>query len=273
MKLKTVEVAGKTYAEISDGKPLFIGDDGKEVAVDIAHTTAKISQLNSEAKGHRERAESAEGKLKAFDGITDAAAAIKALETVKNIKDGELIAAGKVEEIKFQAKKAAEEQVAAANKASAEEVARVKSDNEKLNNELDSTVIGGGFARSKLIVDPKHPMSLVIPADIAEARFRKNFKREDGRVVGYDNSGNKIFSRAKPGEVADFDEALEVLVDQYPYKDQITRGTGARGDGARPNNGANNGGRKTITREAFSKLQPAEQRAASIGKDAMTIVD
>jgi hypothetical protein len=32
MKLKTVEVNGATYAEVSDGKPVFVLDDGKEIA-------------------------------------------------------------------------------------------------------------------------------------------------------------------------------------------------------------------------------------------------
>jgi hypothetical protein len=45
-----------------------VHDDGKEVAFDAPATVAKIGQLNGEAKGHRERAEAAESKLKAFEG-------------------------------------------------------------------------------------------------------------------------------------------------------------------------------------------------------------
>ena len=36
MKLKTVEVDGKQYAEILEGKPVYVEDDGKEVAFDAA---------------------------------------------------------------------------------------------------------------------------------------------------------------------------------------------------------------------------------------------
>ncbi|HEJ3129468.1 TPA: hypothetical protein SL290_006283, partial [Pseudomonas aeruginosa] len=50
----------------------------------------------------------------------------------------------------------------------------------------------------------------------------------------YDAHGNKLYSKARPGEAADFDEALEILVDQYPYRDQILKGSGHSGGGTPP---------------------------------------
>lgn len=44
--------------------------------------------------------------------------------------------------------------------------------------------------------------------------------------------GNPIYSRKNPGELADFDEALEIIISQYPHKDSILRGSGASGAGA-----------------------------------------
>ena len=44
----------------------------------------KISGLNAEVKQHREAKGTAEAKLKAFDGIEDAAAALKAGERVSD---------------------------------------------------------------------------------------------------------------------------------------------------------------------------------------------
>lgn len=210
MKLKTVTIDGKTFAEVQDGRPLYVHDDGKEVAFDAPGTVATISRLNGEAKGHREAKEAVEAKLKAFEGVEDGEAARKALETVRNIKDGELIAAGKVEEIKAAAKKAAEEQVAAANKAHAEELATTRKERDTLQAQLYDEKIGGSFSRSKFIAD-----KVAIPADLLQAQFGQRFKVEEGRIVAYDQAGNKIFSRVKPGDVADFDEALEVLVDAY----------------------------------------------------------
>lgn len=224
MKLKLNE---QGQVVVQDGKPVYVHDDGKEVAFDAPAAVSKITALNAEAKSHREAKELAETKAKAFEGIEDAEAARKALETIKNIDEGKLIAAGKVEEIKSAAQKAAQEQVAAASKAHAEELARTKQSLDKVTGDLYAEKIGGSFNRSKLIAD-----KFAIPADLVQARFGQAFKVEDGKIVAYDQAGNKIFSRARPGELADFDEALDTLVDQYPYKEQILKGSGASGGGA-----------------------------------------
>lgn len=230
MKLKLND---QGFAVVQDGKPVYVHDDGKEVAFDAASAVSKIAALNAEAKSHREGKEAAEAKAKAFEGIEDAEAARKALETLKNIDEGKLIQAGKVDEIKAAAKKAAEEQVQAANKAHADELARTKQQLDKATSDLYGEKIGGSFNRSKLISD-----KFAIPADLVQARFGSAYKVEDGKIVAYDQAGNKIFSRARPGEIADFDEALETLVDQYPYKEQILKGSGASGGGASSGNGA-----------------------------------
>jgi hypothetical protein len=251
MKLKTLEVDGKTYAEVTDGKPVFVGDDGKDIAFDALSTVATISRLNGEAKGHRERAEKAETNLKAFEGIPDAAAAKKALETVSNLDHKKLIDAGEVDKVKAEATKAMDERI----KAVEEGFAPVVAERDKLKADLDGEMIGGAFSRSKMIAD-----KLAIPADLVQARFGANFKREEGKVVGYDNAGNKLFSRAKPGEQADFDEALEMLVDAYPYKDNILKGSHVSGSGARDSNGGSGG--KSMSRAQFDALDPAAKATA-----------
>ncbi len=220
MKLKLDE---NGHAVLQDGKPVYVHDDGKEVAFDAAGTVATISRLNGEAKGHRERAEAAEKSLKAFEGITDPAAAIKALETVKNFDEKNLIAAGDRDKAVAEAVKAVE--------AKYEPVLKER---DSLKTELYGEKIGGSFARSKLIAD-----KLAIPADMVQARFGQAFKIEEGKVVAYDANGNKLFSRTRPGELADFDEALESLIEQYPHKDHILKSSGASGGGAA---GGGNGG-------------------------------
>lgn len=232
--------------------PVFIHADGKETPFDGDSTIGTISRLNGEAKGHRERAEAAEKIAKAFEGIEDAEAARKALETMKNIKDGDLIAAGKVEEIKAAAKRAAEEQVEAANKQFANDLAKAKSERDALQSQLYDEKIGGSFDRSKFIAE-----KLAIPGDIAKAAFGKAFKIEDGKTVAYDSTGNKIFSRVRPGDLATFDEALETLVENYPYRDQIMKGSGASGSGA--SGGAGSGGKKSYSRAEFNTFDAAKQ--------------
>ncbi|QPN34811.1 hypothetical protein I5592_17485 [Acinetobacter baumannii] len=79
MKLKTVTIDGKVYAEVDGDKPIYIHDDGKEMPHDAPHSVATIARLNNEAKTQREAKEAAEKALKAFEGIEDPAAAKKGI--------------------------------------------------------------------------------------------------------------------------------------------------------------------------------------------------
>lgn len=255
MKLKLVTIEGKTYAEVQDGKPVYTDDAGKDVAFDAPATAATIQRITDESKGFKSRAQTAEEKLKAFDGIDDPKAAKDALTKVANWGDKELIEAGKVEEIKTAAIKAVEDKYKP-----------IVEENATLKTALHGEKIGGSFARSKFIAD-----KIAVPADIVQARFGQNFKLEDGNVIAYDASGNKLFSKSSPGNPASFDEALELLVDAYPYKDQILKGTGQQGDGARGNKGNGQGGGKTMPRAEFDKLDPIG-RAAKM-KEGITLTE
>ena len=230
MKLKTVTVEGKTYAEVNEqGLPLYIHDDGKEVAHDAPQTVATISRLNGEAKTNRERYETAETSLKAFEGIEDPVAAKKALETLKNFDDKKLVDAGEVEKIKLEAIKAVEEKYAP-----------IVQERDAVQQQLHKELIGGGFARSKFIQE-----NIAVPVDMIQATFGQSFKIEEGKVVAYGADGQKIYSRTRPGEVADFDEALETLVGGYQYKDHILKGGQGSGGGFQ-GGGGNKSGPKSL---------------------------
>lgn len=256
MPFKLTDDGNIATQEVNGAKlPVFVHADGKEAPFDADFTLSKIRQLNGEAQGHRERAEAAEAKLKPFEGITDPAAAVKALKTVQNLNDKQLVDAGEVERVKSEAIKAMEAQFAP-----------VVAERDTLAKQLEQQLIGGGFARSKLVTDDKHPKRLAIPADVAEAFFGRNFTVKDGKVVAKDANGQPIFSRSRPGEPADFDEALEQLVDAYPMKDRILAASGSSGSGA-ANYG--NGGRSGPD---LSKLPPAQRitEARKSGNPART---
>lgn len=223
MKLKTVEVDGKQYAEIQDGKPVYVEDDGKEVAFDAAGTRSTITRLNAEAKDHRVRAESAEKIVKTFEGIDDPAAAKKALGIVANLDAKTLVDAGEIEKVKGEISKAFQTQLDEANGKA-----------QTFEQQLYAEKIGGNFARSAFIAE-----KLAVPADMVQATFGQNLKIEDGKVVAYDSQGQKIFSRARPGELADFDEAIETLVSQYPHRDHILKSSNATGGGAQSGQNTN----------------------------------
>jgi hypothetical protein len=255
MKLK---LTPEGHAVVVDGKPVYVHDDGKEIPFDAVGTVARISSLNAEAKGHREAKEAAEAKLKGFDGL-DPEAARKAVETVKNIDDKKLVDAGKIEEVRAAAVKTYEDRLKAMETAHANEINSAKERATKLEAQLHGELIGGSFARSKFISD-----KIAIPAEFVQATFGKNFKVEDGKIAAYDNSGNRIFSRTRPGDPnVDFDEAVEILVDAHPLKASILKGSGAQGGGAQPSGNAGAGGKKTMSRAQFDSASHADRMAFS----------
>lgn len=253
MKLK-LDANGNVV--VQDGKPVYVHDDGREVAFDAPATVATITRLNGESKTHRERAESAEAKAKLYDGIDDPAAAKKALEILKNLDDKKLVDAGEVERVKAEAIKAVEEKYKP-----------VIDERDRLVGDLRKEKIGGSFARSKFVSE-----NLTIPPDFVEARFGSHFELENGKVVAKFANGEKIYSRARPGELADFDEALSELVGQYSQKDQILKGSSGSGGGAGGGQGGGNGGgKKSMKRSDFESLDP--QAKATFIKEKGAVVD
>ena len=239
-----------TTGEGAQKLPVFIHADGREAPFDADTTVATIGRLNGEAKSHREAKEAAEAKLKGFEGIEDGDAARKALETVKNLNAGDLKTAAQVQEIKDAAAKSARESVEAATRAAAEKERQLTEANAKLTQDLNNHIIGGSFAGSKFIAD-----KLAIPADIAQKVFADRFKVDNGKLVPMDANGNPLFSATRHGEHADFEEALEVMVNQYPNKAMILKGTGASGGGA--SGGKAGGEGKTATRAQFEAMAPS----------------
>ena len=210
-----IKVDDKGNAVLQDGKPVYVHDDGKEIPFDAPAAMSKISELNAEAKSHRLEAEDAKKKLAAFAGIEDPEVAKKALELVKNLDAKKLIDAGEVDRVKAEISKSYEGKIA-----------ELTGQVQERDGQIYSMKVSGGFANSKFVKD-----KVAIPHDLLEAKFGSAFKVEDGRVVGHLN-GNKIYSRTKPGELADFDEALETILEAYPHKGTILKGTGATGGGA-----------------------------------------
>ncbi len=245
MKLKTVELNGKTYAEISNGNPVYVHDDGKEAGFDATATLGTIKNLNREAQTHREAKEVALSKLAAFDGISDPAAALAAINKIKDIDDKTLMDAGKAEEMKAAA-------IAAVKK----EFDPVVAENDELKKALSMEKIGGSFSRSKFIAE-----KIAVPSDMVESQFGRNFSIDAGKLVAKDANGNQIYSKVNPGEAAGFDEALEIMVDQYPHKENILKGANNSGSGSTGSNSGGNTGNKTMTRAQYDALDHSARRA------------
>lgn len=211
---------------VQEGKPVYVYDDGKEVVIDAEQLFGKISELNNEAKGHRLKAKELEEKLVKLGDVSPeqlmaTISEIESLGGLEAIRKGVKV---NVDEIKGEMNKAFEQKL---------------QEKEKLLQEKDGHIykleVSNRFKASPYINE-----KLILPPDIAEATFGQNFKIEDGRVVAYLN-GNRIFSRERAGELADFEEAIGVIVDAYSMKDRILKGTGNSGGGASSSTGKGTG--------------------------------
>jgi hypothetical protein len=197
---------------LTDGNPTWVWTDGKETSYNPETTQKKVTELNSENSQLSLEAKKAKEAMAAFEGL-DPDKARKALDTVANLDAKKLVDAGEVEKLKAQL---AED----ANAKLSEKDKRI----EELSGTLNAEMIGGRFSRSKYVTE-----KLAIPADIAQRFFGDHFRIEDGKVVAYHPNGNPVTSREKIGEPAEFDEALEALIDAYPNKDQILKSTDTPG--------------------------------------------
>lgn len=248
---------GDKIALDGSGNPIYLDASGREMTVD----GGTISRLNKEAKDHREAKEKAEGQLAAYtvDGKPlDPAAAKKALETVGKLDAKALIDAGEVDKVKEQITGQFTAQIAEKDKAL-----------EAANKIISDMRIDGVFANSEFVRD-----KLAMPRDFFQDAMRKHFKDENGKVTAYDRAGNPVYSKKRVGELADPDEALELLVEAHPQKDTILKAPqqGGSGNGG---GGGNRGGGRTMRRAEFDALDGVAkaQNAALMAKGELTVVD
>lgn len=240
--------------EMRNGNPVYIDVNGGELELG----TDTVSRLNGEAKLLRIRAEKAEEQAARFEGITDPAAAKAALQTVKDIKDGDLIKKGEVEKVREEIAKTFTTQLETERK-----------NVETLTTDLHKLTKKTAFNGSKFIGD-----KVAVPASLFEASFGERFKVEDGKLVAYHPTGEKVFSKTRGGELASFDEALEILVDNHPDRDNILKGGGGSGTGSQ-GGGGGSGGKRTVRRSEFEKLDPMQQAdtAAKAQAGEINLVD
>lgn len=242
-------------AEVQDGKPVYVDDDGKEHTYDAPAMRQSLDKLNTDLAETRKARETAEKQAQQFSDL-DPDEARKAMETVKNLDDKKLVDAGEVQKVKDETAQAFQKQLDEAQKEA-----------ESLRNNYASEKISGAFSGSKFVKE-----NLAIPPDMAQAAFSKHFEFKDGRITPKDANGNPIYSDSNPGDVANFDEALEKLVNQYPNRDSILKGSGNSGSGSGPVDGS---GKRNITREQFGQMSPEEQSkmAAAAQKGEVSITD
>lgn len=252
MKLKLDDKGMAVLAEVNGERlPIYIHDDGKEAPFDARTTVASLNSRIAQNQRIEQEMKELQKTVGRFKGIEDPEAALKALALAKNLDDKKLVDAGEVQRIKDETSRAFQGQLDEASK-------RI----EDLTGKLYNEIVGGQFARSKVIAE-----KFAIPSDFVRAYFGDFFGVEDGKLYAVDKLGNKMLSRTRPGEMADFDEALMMMVDAHPQKAVILKAQGGSGGGAPPSGGGGNqgtGGKPTMTRSQFQGIRdPIEQANAA----------
>lgn len=224
-----------------NGHPVWIPDEEGEktpVEVDWSSALSTISRLNGENKTRREEGETLTGQLKEAKtslssfGDLDPKAAKEAITKLASIAQGDLLTADKVESFKASVLQAAQDEKNALVTGYDTKIGDLEKKVEKGNGQIYKLVVSNAFANSPYIE------KIQVPRDMVEAFFGHCFKVEDGLPVGYMN-GNKINSRKNPGNPAAFDEAIEIIIEQYPDKDKLFPGSsgGSGGQGGGGNHG------------------------------------
>jgi len=252
------------HVVLQDGKPVYIDDKNKEIALNPPEMYHKILDLNKESKGHREKSEELRTTLSLFSEIEDLPAwktdAEKAMETVKNFNEKEWLEVKKVEKLKEDMNKAFEERERKTKEAYSQIESTYGETIASKDQQIRNLMVTSKFASSPLFsgTDPK---TILLP-DVAESHFGKNFVVKEnpktkklGLIAYYDN-GDEVYSHIKPGELAEFDEAMEAIFDAYPGRDRLLR-SAKRGSSSSDGTGEGDGSSN------LAKLQ--KQHAEALG--------
>jgi hypothetical protein len=210
----------------SKGHPVVIGDDDKEYEIDAIGAQTTITALHKESASNRAKATEHKKRLDAF-GDMDPVAAKEAITTVAGLTTDHKI---KVDTLKKEMNDAWQVKFD-------EEVSKGKT----LSDDLFNAKVTAKFATSEIV------KKTVLTPDIAAKFFGGNFN-VDGTAK--DVAGNIIYSKEKPGEPANFDEALSAIIDNYPNKNAILKGSGTGGSGS---HGAGSGGSGSEVANFFIK--------------------
>jgi hypothetical protein len=234
MKVKINEEGTIQLGENS--MPVWVMEDGSEIEYDVPNLVNDLNKTKNflttaqgESAGRRKEIDTLKEQLGVWEGI-DPEEAKKALTTIKNFDESKYVAAGEVEKIKHATAQTYEERI---EKQKKELQAAIDERDKRLQQKEQSIrrmMVKSIFDQSKFLAE-----HTVLPADMAYKSFGDYFEvvedNNDLRVVAKYN-GEEIFSKARPGELATPEEALQQLIDKYAFKDNILKGSGSSGSGS-----------------------------------------
>lgn len=253
-----------------DGKIIYLDDNGAELPLDPAAMYQKINDLGKQNKTDRTNYTTLRNKYKLFEGIEDLdtwkTEADSALETVKNFNEKDWLEASKVEALKKDMKDAYDTKLSAKDTAMADLQKAHQMAIQAKDSQIRSLMVSTKFASSSYFNGEKRKTNL--NPEIAEAYFGKHFKVEqEGEKTflrAYDVHGDVINSKLNPGEPADFEEAMGIIINNYPGKDSILIAPGG-------GSGAPGGGGDMRPADQLALLQKQHTEALAAGQTTLAV--
>lgn len=262
-------------AVTDEGKIIYLDDENnnQELPLDPAAMYSKISALGKENQNHRTANKDLKTKLTVLDGIDDLAEYRKkadaALDQVANFNEEDWLKADKVDKLKSEITDAYEDKLKAKDTAISDLQADHAGVISKKDSHINRLMISNRFAVSPHFVaigDRKAKTTL--PPDIGEAQFGKHFKVEekgDDLVLRAYMGDEMILSKLNPGEPAGFEEALTIIIDGYPGKNNIIPASPS-GSGGKGGSGQGAG-----DHDELAQLQAQYKAAMEAGQSQMAI--
>ena len=228
--------------------------DGEEFRLDVEGMVPKttLDEFRENNVTLKRDNETLTTKLKTYDGI-DVDKIKELQETERKVKDGELIKAGKFDELLTS-------RLDPIKKEFQTQLDTYKADNLNLSRQLDTMTIDEQLTKLGTAKGLR-------PTAIEDmlARGRRTFSRKDGKVLAIDAEGAQILT--KSGEPMNMQHWIESLSTDAPHLFQSSQGGGTPPGGPKLPPGT-----KTMVRAEFDKLD-ATARMTFVTKDGGKVVD
>lgn len=224
----------KGNAVLQNGMPVYEYPDGTKAPFDAEGTLTglqnKITAESEKATRFYQDREALVTKLKPFDGLNPDDVS-EAMKLKKNLSDKQLLDANGVEELKRQMRVGFEDEKAAITKSFEGKIADIENSKSDLHQIIYDLAVKNQFATSEYFAGDK-PKTILRPGHAARI-FADHFKLEvngrDYRMVALDDKGKPLMSRKNHGELADFNEAIALIVEAEDKVNPIMSGSSGRG--------------------------------------------
>lgn len=258
------------------GKPV-VKDGSEEFEMDPQHFPGLVRSRASMGE-LRTKLETAEEKLAAQDSILrkfgktdeERARTLELAGKAKAFDDKKLIEAGEIEKV-------VNERIKTMAETHSAEIGTLKTSLTAKEQEIARLMIDEKFGGVTTTGRPLDRSTWLLTESAAKALFRENLKVENGKLVAYkrlpgtngaDDPGEKIFNAS--GGPATFDEALTILRDSHPERDQWQKSTAS---GAEVPGGSKvTSGKPTMPLAQFQNLN-AQEKSDFINKQGGVLTD